>query len=244
MYKNRHHLELLEMSYHYSAEAKKQSRHFCSAAWASMCDCGTSLFQYSAAMSARFSGLPYYFHSVDIPCYLLSTQTSGNLKGPSPDCWENQGALPSQTFQFSPMLSVQCGSVHYCVEEWCVFSLDAHCEVHVTVSHASEHSKLHWHFLFLGRKSTRMQLPASQKTVPIVFPVKGKVLALVFFVEAAWHHSMLCHFVSGSKWWIQLSSKGTKFSTNLLPSEACPCVKCQAVLLFPWLHSAVQKFPD
>lgn len=145
--------------------------------------------------------------------WCLRAQTSSDLKGPSPDCWENRGALPSQRCAVwkcallcwrMRYLFTGCSSWSTCHSFWGIWTQ----QTALTLSS-------------LGRKSTRMQLPASQKTVPIVFRVKGKVLAIVFFVEAAWHHSMLCHFVSGSKWWRQLSSQETKFSTKSTPSEAC-----------------------
>ena len=44
------------------------------------------------------------------------------------------------------------------------------------------------------------QPSASQKTVPITFAADGTVFAFFFDGECKWHHSILCRFVSGSKW--------------------------------------------
>ena len=58
--------------------------------------------------------------------------------------------------------------------------------------------------------------------------------AFFFDGECIWRHSILCHFVSGSKWWNQLSSPVTIRSKKLSPSCRYLCSSSE-VMAFRWL---------
>jgi hypothetical protein len=57
-----------------------------------------------------------------------------------------------------------------------------------------------------GIMSTKITPPASQKTVAMTFPAEGATLNFFLRGEVGWCPSIDCLLVSGSKWWIRVSS--------------------------------------
>jgi len=70
-------------------------------------------------------------------------------------------------------------------------------------------------------KSTSMCLLATQKTAPVTESAEGTVPAL-FFWDVVRCHSILCHFVSGTKWWNQLLSSVMMLNRSITLSSMLP----------------------
>jgi len=196
-------------------------------------------FQPSKDTDALLSELPLLSHNIVRTADPSQIRKDGSRRVPDQGYRRGVEELPIPSLQLLPMWGKQHGGERFHAGWWC-FVPDVYRAMHDGACAVSGHNEQQWWFAQVPEiwpKST----PVHPRRLPITFAADGTVFAVLFDGKCKCCHSILCHFVSGSKWWNQLSLPVTVRSKKSLPSCRYLCSSSE-VMAFRWpLWSSVNK---